>query len=81
MRATLHSLWTAFRELFLGAIGQPSPGASAADRARFAAKKERVRGASRSGPLTALRTLLREAAFGLIGQPSPDPSRRRRPRR
>lgn len=80
MRAALLSLWTAFRELFLGAIGQPSPGPSAADRARFAAKEERVRGAAPSGPLTALTTLLREAALGLLGQPSPDSPRRRKPR-
>ncbi len=81
MRAALRSLWTVLRELFLGATGQPRPGASTADRARFAAKVERVRGAAPSSPLTALRTLLREAAFSLIGQPSPDASRRRRPRR
>ena len=81
MRTALHSLWTVLRELFLGAIGQPRPEVSAADRARFAAKEERVRGAAPSSPLTALRTLLREATLGLIGQPSPDSSRRRNPRR
>lgn len=80
MRSALRALWTVFRELLLGATGQPHPGPSAADRARFTAKRERVRGGAPAIPLTALSTLLREAALGLIGQPSPESPRRRRPR-
>ena len=84
MRAMLRALWTLLVQLFLGVIGQPVPGQSAAERARKLRQEERLRaGTNRVGPLAALRAVTREALLALTGQPSPEPrpaSSRRKPR-
>ncbi len=79
------ALRTLLTQLFLGLIGQPVPGPSRSERARYGRKKGRLEAeAVRAGPLAALRAVTREAFLGLIGQPSPGEPRsaasRRKPR-
>jgi len=69
MKNALTSLWTVFRALFMGVIGQPDGGTEPEARARKIRQQQRMEGSSPSGPLQAVGAMFRAAFYAVIFQP------------